>query len=175
MANWIGTNLVCFAVKLFDRNNRITHFNYFFRLSSIILACIYIPTLIYALFFKSVGVGFRGINLIPFKDIRYDLLNISGRNFLYSNIFINILLFIPFGFYLNILGAKFNILTRTFILLAIPITIEIIQHTTSSGILDIDDVILNFAGGLIGMLLSLLLEKVYSTIRKVHSEKMLKF
>lgn len=173
MTNWIGINLVCFVVRLFDRNSKVTYFNHFFRLSSIIFAFIYIPTLIYALFFKS--IGFKGINLVPFMDIRYDLLNISGTNFLYSNTFINIFLFIPLGFYLNILGTKFHILTRASILISIPIIVEIIQYITSSGISDIDDVILNFTGGLIGMLLSLLLEKAYSIIRKSPDKRMLEF
>jgi glycopeptide antibiotics resistance protein len=172
MSNWSGVTLICFITKLMDKKSTIITFDKFFKLSSIIFGCAYLLILIYSLFLKSYGG--TGINLIPFKDIAHDLAQTSG-NILYSNTFINILLFIPFGFYLNIIREKTSILCKLGILLVIPVIIEILQYITNSGISDIDDVILNFAGELIGMFLLFVLERLYTLIRKNNKEKLLQF
>ena len=90
-----------------------------------------------------------GINLIPFSEImRYEF---GTKMFNYS-VFGNILIFIPFGF---LIGEYVNpkkvwpILITT---LLTSLTIEFVQLEIGRSF-DIDDVLLNVVGGLLGYLL----------------------
>lgn len=95
------------------------------------------------------------INLIPFKETMQMFNNefMGIGNALY-NIMGNIIMFIPLGFFIPFLfesGNKFNkVLLYS---LCASITIEMIQLLTSINITDIDDVIFNTLGGVIGLVM----------------------
>ena len=87
-----------------------------------------------------------GLNLIPFKEItRYSL---TSAQFLY-NVIGNIVLFIPFGLFVSdFIGAKktYQILIVSIL---ISLTAELIQFKIGRAF-DIDDIILNVIGAIIG-------------------------
>lgn len=91
-------------------------------------------------------------NFIPFKEImRYNTTSLL----FYRNVLGNIALFIPFGFLItdNIIdrtGKCSGYATAT-ITLIISLTIEIIQMFIGRSF-DIDDIMLNFLGGIIGFI-----------------------
>jgi len=104
------------------------------------------------------------VNLIPFNTLSEYASNFHKYNIstLLSNLIGNIFIYIPLG---ALLPFTFKTLTKfrhifivTFILSS---SVEIFQYVTSLGILDIDDVILNLVGGLIGFYL----------YKKFHSRK----
>ncbi len=105
--------------------------------------------------------GPRSVNLIPFYTIWEYL---SGANKVSSslalnNVLGNIIVFIPYGLYIQILrkDKRFNI---SFLQVAITsFAIEIIQFTFNLGSADVDDLILNCIGGLIGIFMYKLLLK----------------
>jgi glycopeptide antibiotics resistance protein len=106
----------------------------------------------------------RRYNLYPFKTIREFLLNSSKYNFhtIFINISANIITFIPLGFFICLLlkkSAKF--ITSTLICVFIIFCIEIGQFTLNVGVLDIDDIILNTVGCILGFILFKLI-KSYS-------------
>ena len=79
-------------------------------------------------------VSFGGVNIIPFKEIfRYE----AGTYLFYKNILGNVLLFLPF---------------------IVSLSIETIQLSIGR-VFDVDDVILNVLGGLIGFILYKVLNK----------------
>lgn len=91
-------------------------------------------------------------NFIPFKTIIYYLfLADINLNIRIMNLVGNIIGFVPFGFILPVLIKKFrnlkNVVIATFIL---SITYEIIQLVFDFGSFDIDDLILNTIGGILG-------------------------
>ena len=92
------------------------------------------------------------LNLIPFRMISQELDGFSLR--FSSNLFGNIILFIPLGIMLPVLRDG---LKRIYI--CVPVIcfcsffVEVIQYLTHSGSADADDIILNTAGGLIGFVL----------------------
>lgn len=92
------------------------------------------------------------LNLIPFRMISQELDSFSLR--FSSNLFGNIILFIPLGIMLPVLRDGFK---RIYI--CVPVIcffsffVEVIQYLTHSGSADVDDIILNTAGGLIGFVL----------------------
>jgi len=100
------------------------------------------------------------MNWIPFHEINENIRDIiedqSMRGFL--NFAGNIVAFIPLGFMLPILfGPKKAGFTRVLIIsILLSASFELLQLITSMGACDIDDVILNTSGGVIGYLLFLL-------------------
>ena len=97
----------------------------------------------------------NSVNLIPLKTVALYVSDIGGgiKSHATRNLFGNLLLFFPVGFYLPFLAKKARKIGIYITILAtVIIAIEIIQLITMSGSLDIDDFILNFAGALIGFI-----------------------
>nr|WP_319489711.1 VanZ family protein [uncultured Caproiciproducens sp.] len=101
---------------------------------------------------------FRSLNLIPFKDIWDSNLSVSSNK---TSIIGNIILFVPLGVLLKLLLSepKYNMLKSVLIVLTTSLLIEITQYIARIGVSDINDLILNTAGGFIGILISALLIK----------------
>ena len=129
-----------------------------------IFLLLYVLICSYALIFKYVSPlelfssnreYIRSVNITPFHTI-YSYL--SGRLnvppiIIVSNIIGNIILFIPMGVYLQLLKKSRKIWTSTLFVLFISLFVEIFQFVWGLGATDIDDIILNFSGGLIGILI----------------------
>ena len=98
--------------------------------------------------------GSRGLMLIPFRDL-YALFTSPNHRFYFWQIVLNIILFIPFGFMLSCYLNTYHQPRRLFlpILLSglfVSISVELLQYITSRGYTEIDDVINNTAGAMIG-------------------------
>lgn len=89
----------------------------------------------------------RGVNLIPFSFIKDYVVDKQPLGV--SNIVGNILMFIPMGILLSIKEQRRDKVLIS--LMGITACIEILQYVLSRGIFDIDDIILNVVGGLIGI------------------------
>ncbi|WP_407901446.1 VanZ family protein [Halalkalibacterium halodurans] len=89
----------------------------------------------------------REYNLIPFLFL-FDFTNV---NFIIGllNIGANTLIFVPLGFLLYI--WKKNIFFAAQFCLYTSLLIEVVQFITRRGYFDIDDIILNTVGGLLGI------------------------
>lgn len=138
------------------------------RSISLIFFIIYILALIYFMFLSE-GYG-RTItgrsysyNLIPFKEMKRFITYREklGTVAVVTNIFGNIIGFIPFGLILPIISKKRRKLAIISLLsFELSLTIEIIQLIFKVGSFDVDDMILNTLGGFIGYLLFLLFNKI---------------
>ncbi len=101
--------------------------------------------------------GLRNINLIPFRSISPYLRNIT-EPYAFKNILANILVFIPLGFFVTNKNSK-NVFKALIICLGVILSIECIQLLFKIGFFDVDDIILNFLGALIGLIINLLAQK----------------
>lgn len=91
--------------------------------------------------------------LQPFHTIISQIEKASPRNFL-KNIIGNMFMLVPFSFLLMLLNDKYkNILKQTIIILPTIIIIEVLQAATYTGTFDIDDIILNYLGAVIFIIL----------------------
>lgn len=120
------------------------------------------------LLFLSRGEGYRSVNLIPFETIS-SYINVDEgirKKFVDVNVWGNILIFIPAGMYFMLL-CNGTPVQAFFALAGISISVEAIQYIFALGSADIDDVILNALGGLIGILFFLLLFKILKSKSKV--------
>ena len=108
---------------------------------------IYLMCFFYVLTFED--VDWSTANIVPFKEIfRFEI----GSKMFIRNVLGNVLLFLPYGFYLSYF-AKLRRIRYVFVFsLFVSIIVEIIQYRIGR-VFDIDDVILNLVGGLLGYLL----------------------
>ena len=106
--------------------------------------------------------GARRYNLYPFKTIMEFLLNANKYNFqvIFINLIANIITFIPLGFFISLLFRRYLKLINTVLsCVFIIICIEIGQFVLNVGVLDVDDVILNTVGCVLGFM-------IYKAVRK---------
>ena len=127
-----------------------------------ILFILYVLALIYFLFFSE-EYGRAAMeerqyryNLIPFVEIRRFWVYRKQLGFMavVTNLFGNVIGFLPFGFILPVILDKMR--SGWLIVLAgfgLSVTVEVIQLITKVGCFDVDDMILNTAGAALGYLL----------------------
>ena len=114
---------------------------------------LYLVFLAKLLLFSRVPGSERSLNLIPFASIGNYLGGPAGvRRFAFANLAGNILAFVPLGAYLTFLRRRARSWTNLLIVAAVSVAVEILQWVLAVGASDIDDVILNVVGGLIGVL-----------------------
>ena len=101
-------------------------------------------------------ISFGGINIIPFKEIfRYE----AGTYLFYKNILGNVLLFLPFGFFV----AYFVKVDKPFVMILLSLLVSLSIETTQLAIgrvFDVDDIILNVLGGIIGYIIYKILKSI---------------
>ena len=126
----------------------------------IVLAIAYIVVLYYLLFAaESLGRGGTSTdyNLVPFREIYRYIHHIDSLGIfaVAANIMGNVLLFVPLGYFLPSFFARERLRPHFTIpiCMCISIAVEISQFMTHTGSLDVDDVILNTVGGIIGYLI----------------------
>lgn len=109
-------------------------------------------------------------NFIPFKEmLRYNI----GSNLFVKNVLGNMLMFLPYGFFISYyLKNKKPWLTLILTLIA-SFAIELVQMVIGR-VFDIDDIMLNLLGGYLGYLLYYWLGRLYEKLPSVFkSEKVL--
>lgn len=112
--------------------------------------------------------GFEIFNIIPFRIVLKMLFEYPFWEFLY-NVLGNIVLFVPFGFFIYIKynKNKSNALLAIFIM---TLSIEFIQGFIPYRFCEIDDIILNTFGGYIGITIYNLLELKFNNTKKVQTK-----
>lgn len=108
------------------------------------------------------AMGLWKINLIPFRSIGPQLAHIN-QDWAFTNIAGNILAFMPFGFLLPLAYPKCRGVVPMFIISFLSVLlIETFQLITMLGTFDVDDIILNVPGIMLGYGLLVLLQSIYS-------------
>lgn len=91
----------------------------------------------------------EGVSFIPFTS--YIEAWEKSSLIAWRNILINIVLFVPFGFLISLTFKKINSLLQTSIFTVIfSFCIELLQVLSNRGIFEIDDVINNLVGSVVG-------------------------
>ncbi|KYH29180.1 VanZ family protein [Clostridium colicanis] len=132
----------------------------------------YILLLIKILFLSRVShLEHRSINIIPFYSI-IEYIHGSSPNikaFAFGNVVGNIVIFIPLGTYLPLFKNDKRLIANWLVIFIVSLFVEIIQGLLGIGASDIDDIILNCSGGLIGILGYKFLWFILRNERKVHT------
>ncbi|MBO1000044.1 VanZ family protein [Bacillus sp. SD075] len=101
-------------------------------------------------------------NFIPFKTMFINVQSLSWHDL--SNLVGNIALFIPFGVFLVLLSKNKGMSSIGVLALSLSLSLylECLQIVFSIGIFDVDDLMLNTSGGVLGYGAIKLYDKVYS-------------
>lgn len=141
------------------------------RVIGSILMCVYLIVLFYLVFFSEMfgrhTVHINEYNLLPFHTIgnfiKYHE-SVSTASFL-ANIIGNVVAFMPFGIILPIIlrtkKHKYYIQWVFFWAFILSLAIEITQYLMAVGAFDVDDLILNTGGAILGYFIYLLIRVEY--------------
>ena len=108
-------------------------------------------------------------NLELFKEIRrfWTYRAQLGMKAVIQNIVGNVLIFVPFGFFMPMASRYRSFLTTAFYGFGISLCVEIFQLLTRVGSFDVDDLLLNTIGGIVGYILFV----ICNTIRRRHAQR----
>lgn len=120
---------------------------------------LYLAFLLKLLLFSRTPGSERSLNLIPLASISGYLFGDSAaaQRFAVGNVMGNVVAFVPLGAYLPLLRRRTGLWTNLLIVVYASVAVEIVQGTFGVGASDVDDVILNTLGGLVGILFFALL------------------
>ena len=138
------------------------------RICSYIIFGVYIILLTYFLFFaESTGRTFEGrtyhYNLVLFKEIRrfFKYRDSLGNMAVVLNLVGNVVAFVPFGMILPIMNRRFrSSFYMTFLTFEFSLIVELIQLVCKVGSFDVDDLLLNTIGGILGYLIFALVNRI---------------
>lgn len=126
-----------------------------------LLFVFYLAALTWIILFKmatsydTIDHGIRSLNLIPFKGAM-----ITNGKINFSEMIDNILVFCPFGIYIGILYRRWNLSNKVLAFFSVSLIYEVLQYIFAIGRSDITDVIMNTAGGIVGLVVYSLLNKI---------------
>lgn len=133
---------------LYNRKKIILH-----KELMMLIFIIYILLLYYIVTFQDSNYGTN--NFIPFKEMfRY---NITSPLFL-KNVIGNVILFIPLGLFVTLYIKNKTFILTLILSIIISLSIEFIQSMIGRT-MDIDDVILNATGGMVGYFICKVIDK----------------
>ncbi|MFV0363121.1 MAG: VanZ family protein [Suipraeoptans sp.] len=127
---------------------------------------LYIAFIIYFLLFsdwygRSQSAQYN-YNLTPFREITrfWEYRDQIGLYTMFINLFGNIIIFIPFGFFVPMASRNKSFFVAALLSLALSLGIEIFQLLTRIGSFDVDDLILNTIGGIIGYIIYIIISAI---------------
>ena len=104
--------------------------------------------------------GIHGVNVTLFKELtRYQI----GSKLFYRNIIGNILMFVPFGFFTSYYLKLDKKRIIFYLSLIVSVVIELIQLKIGRAF-DVDDIILNLVGGMLGYYLYRLMDRIFGDL-----------
>lgn len=132
------------------------------RKISVFLFCTYLILLAWMIVFKfDLSIlygryGFASINLIPLAGTA-----VYGGVLDFPEILFNIVSFIPFGIYMEILFRKASWIVNLFVIMLVSLVFEVAQYTLLLGVADITDLLANGFGGAIGINIMYVLTSIW--------------
>ena len=140
VALYVSYVFVCLIIGR-DRRYRKGH------ATSVFLLLIYVTTLLYLVFMSREVDQYEGVNLILFST--------WGRTYVTRALFIeNIIMFIPMGMLLPSAFKKMRAFSRCILIcFLLSFFIETTQFVFGIGIFELDDILTNTTGGIVGWLI----------------------
>ena len=125
-----------------------------------VLFVLYIVFLVYFLFLAEwygrtgTGEDYR-YNLELFREIRRFITYREqlGMFAVFANLFGNILIFVPYGFFISMAAERRGFFKTLFCSFGLSLCVELVQLVTRMGSFDVDDILLNTIGGILGYIL----------------------
>ncbi|HEX6989566.1 MAG TPA: VanZ family protein [Bacillota bacterium] len=108
----------------------------------------------------------QGSNFVPFKTILHYLSANAGMGTALRNVLGNIALFVPLGILLPLVFTERRpVGTVAGVALGVSLVLEVVQLSTGVGSFDVDDLMLNVLGGVLGALMN-------RAVRRCHTREL---
>lgn len=125
-----------------------------------ILFVLYVIFIIYFLLFSD-WYGRTGemqeyhYNLVLFREIKrfWEYRDQVGMFAMFTNLFGNVLIFMPFGFFMPMASRYRSFFSTLFYSFGLSLCVETFQLVTKVGSFDVDDLLLNTIGGVLGYII----------------------
>ena len=136
-----------------------------------VLFLLYVGFLIYFLFLAE-WYGRTGVseeyryNLELFREIKRFIIyrDQLGAFAVFANLAGNILIFVPYGFFISMASRSRGFFKTLFFSMGLSLCVEITQLFSRVGSFDVDDILLNTVGGVVGYIIFL----ICNAIRRNH-------
>lgn len=146
-------------------------------LGKVMFVC-YIGFLIYFLIFsdwygRTGGAKEYRYNLVLFQEIKrfWTYREQLGYFATFTNLFGNVLIFVPYGFFLPMASRYRSFFGTLFYSFGLSLCVEVFQLVTKVGSFDVDDLLLNTIGGVLGYISFVICNAIrrrYDADRKGH-------
>ncbi len=134
-----------------------------------VLFVLYIVFIIYFLLFsdwygRSRGMQEYHYNLVLFREIKrfWTYRHQVGLFAMFTNLFGNVVIFIPFGFFMPVASKYRSVFSTLFWSFGLSLCVELFQLFFKVGSFDVDDLLLNTIGGVLGYMIFV----ICNTIRR---------
>lgn len=153
--------LIISSIRLFDIFKNRKEFCFYKEVMGLIFM-IYVLCLFQVVTFEDPISVTTSNNFVPFQEImRY---KIGSRLFL-KNVIGNLVMFVPYGIFVSYYVKADNKWNTLFLVTFASLTIEATQMAIGR-VFDVDDIILNVAGGFVGYLIYYILGRIGSRLPK---------
>lgn len=105
----------------------------------------------------------RSTNFVPFEGTA-----VYNNQLHYQEIYLNVLIFVPFGIYLSILKPDWSFVQKVVPIFLVSLFFESLQYIFSIGATDITDLLGNTLGGIFGIIFYLLIHKLLKCKKKTN-------
>lgn len=134
-----------------------------------VLFVLYIVFIIYFLLFsdwygRSRGMQEYHYNLVLFREIKrfWTYRHQVGLFAMFTNLFGNVVIFMPFGFFMPVASKYRSVFSTLFWSFGLSLCVELFQLFFKVGSFDVDDLLLNTIGGVLGYMIFV----ICNTIRR---------
>ncbi len=169
-ASWLIPMIFAIVFALRKHDAERTGFIGFFKAQTGMLGFLYAAFMIFWLFRYNVINLTEGdvSQFIPFATLSGYIEALIIKNISFRVFVLYLLygggIFVPFGFLISAVMGKAHIAFRLVAVLLFPALTECVQLWSGKNIFDIDDIILGFVGGSIGLLVFHILDTVFSDV-----------
>ena len=105
----------------------------------------------------------REVNLIPFAEPV-----IVNNKIYFREMYLNILVFVPFGIYVSMLNFDWGFARKIIPIAATSLMFETLQYVFAIGSTDITDLVMNILGGALGIIIYFIICKIFKNKIKIN-------
>lgn len=104
----------------------------------------------------------REVNLIPFSEP----VIVNGKVY-YKEMYLNILVFVPFGIYISMLNFDWSFTRKIIPIATTSLLFEALQYVFAIGASDTTDFLMNTLGGAVGIIIYFIIYKIFKDKFKI--------
>jgi len=170
---WLIPVVYAIIYTWINGNPAISGFARFYIRAYIFFYVVYFALILYGLFFHRTAVAEgNAAQWIPFATfaalVNGVIKGVTEFSEVTGFLLNRVVVFLPYGFFIGLVGRKLHGMVRMILLLLLPALIELVQLLFRFGTCDVDDIIFRFLGALLGFFCFLLFDAAFEHFTARH-------